>query len=82
MCGSGLSENYYHQMLKKHPSFSPLIPHEVQDKRQHFSNFVEEAEHAGENISNAKLKNVICDTILSETATTFRNKPSKKKLKM
>ena len=38
-------------MLKNFPSFSRLILHEVQDKRQRFWNLVEEAEHSGEEFS-------------------------------
>ena len=47
--GSRLPEDHYHQMLKNFPSFSRLILHEVQDKKQRFWNLVEEAEHSGEN---------------------------------
>ena len=46
--GSRLPEDHYHQMLKNVPSFSRLILHEVQDKKQRFWNLVEEAEHSGE----------------------------------
>ena len=46
--GSRLPEDHYHQMLKNFPSFSRLILHEVQDKKQRFWNLVEEAEHSGE----------------------------------
>ena len=42
--GSRLPEDHYHQMLKNFPSFSRLILHEVQDKKQRFWNLVEEAE--------------------------------------
>ena len=41
--GSRLPEDHYHQMLKNFPSFSRLILHEVQDKKQRFWNLVEEA---------------------------------------
>ena len=46
--GSRLPEDHYHQMLKNFPSFSRLILHEVQDKKQLFWKLVEEAEHWGE----------------------------------
>ena len=55
--GSRLPEDHYHQMLKNFPSFSRLILHEVQDKKQRFWNLVEEAEHSGEKFSSAELKN-------------------------
>ena len=42
--GSRLPEDHYHQMLKNFPSFSRLILHEVQDKKQRFWNLVEEAD--------------------------------------
>ena len=38
--GSRLPEDHYHQMLKNFPSFSRLILHEVQDKKQRFWNLV------------------------------------------
>ena len=53
--GSRLPEDHYHQMLKNFPSFSRLILHEVQDKKQRFWNLVEEAEHSGEKFSSAEL---------------------------
>ena len=79
--GSRLPEDHYHQMLKNFPSFSRLILHEVQDRRQRFWNLVEEAEHSGEKISSAELKNLIFDKIPSETAATLRNKQSEEKIK-
>ena len=79
--GSGLPEDHYHQMLKNFPSFSRLILHEVQDKRQRFWNLVEESEHSGEKFSSAELKNLIFDKIPSETAATLRNRQSEEKVK-
>ena len=79
--GSRLPEDHYHQMLKNFPSFSRLILHEVQDKKQRFSNLVEEAEHSGEKLSSAELKSLIFDKIPSETAATLRNKQSEEKVK-
>ena len=54
--GFRLPEDHYHQMLKNFPSFSRLILHEVQDKKQRFWNLVEEAEHSGEKFSSAELQ--------------------------
>ena len=79
--GSRLPEDHYHQMLKNFPSFSRLILHEVQDKKQRFWNLVEEAEHSGEKFSSAELKSLIIDKIPSETAATLRNKQSEEKVK-
>ena len=79
--GSRLPEDHYHQMLKNFPSFSRLILHEVQDKKQRFWNLVEEAEHSGEQFSSAELKSLIFDKIPSETAATLRNKQSEEKVK-
>ena len=79
--GSRLPEDHYHQMLKNFPSFSRLILHEVQDKKQRFWNLVEEAEHSGEKFSSAELKSLIFDKIPSETAATLRNKQSEEKAK-
>ena len=79
--GSQLPEDHYHQMLKNFPSFSRLILHEVQDKKQRFWNLVEEAEHSGEKFSSAELKSLIFDKIPSETAATLRNKQSEEKVK-
>ena len=79
--GSRLPEDHYHQMLKNFPSFSRLILHEVQDKKQRFWNLVEEAEHSGEKFSSAELKSLIFDKIPSETAATLRNKQSEEKVK-
>ena len=67
-------------MQKNFPSFSRLILHEVQDKKQRLWNLVEKADHLGEEFSNAELKNSIFDKILSETATTLRNKQSEEKV--
>ena len=44
-------------MVKNFPSSPGLILHEVQDQKQRFSNLVEQADHSGENFSNAELKN-------------------------
>ena len=79
--GSRLPEDHYHQMLKNFPSFSRLILHEVQDKKQRFWNLVEEAEHSGEKFSSVELKSLIFDKIPSETAATLRNKQSEEKVK-
>ena len=79
--GSRLPEDHYHQMLKNFPSFSRLILHEVQDKKQRFWNLVEEAEHSGEKFSSAELKSLIFDKFPSETAATLRNKQSEEKVK-
>ena len=79
--GSRLPEDHYHQMLKNFPSFSRLILHEVQDKKQRFWNLVEESEHSGDKFSSAELKNLIFDKIPSETAATLRNKQSEEKVK-
>ena len=79
--GSQLPEDHYHQMLKNVPSFSRLILHEVQDKKQRFWNLVEEAEHSGEKFSSAELKSLIFDKIPSETAATLWNKQSEEKVK-
>ena len=79
--GSRLPEDHYHQMLKNFPSFSRLILHEVQDKKQRFWNLVEESEHSGEKFSSAELKSLIFDKIPSETAATLRNKQSEEKVK-
>ena len=53
----------------------------MQDKKQRFWNFVEEAENSGEKISNAELTNLIFDRIPSETAATLRNTQSEEKVK-
>ena len=79
--GSRLPEDHYHQMLKTFTSFSRLILHEVQDKKQRFWNLVEEADHSGEKFSNAELKIWIFYKIPYETATTLRNKQSEEKVK-
>ena len=79
--GSRLPEDHYHQMLKNFPSFSPLIPREVQEKKQRFWNLVEETDHSGEKFSNAELKRLIFDKISCETAGNLQNKQSEKKVK-
>ena len=78
--GSRLPEDHYHQMLRNFPSFLRLILHEVQDKKHRFWNLVEEADHSGEKFSNAELKNLVFDKILSETAATLRSKQSEEKV--
>ena len=79
--GSRLPGDHYHQMLKKFPSFSCLILHEVQDKRQRLWNRVKEANHLGAKFCNGELKNYIFDKIDSETAAILRNKQSEKEVK-
>ena len=69
-----MPEDHYHRMLKNVPSFSPLILHEVRDKKQRFWNLVQEADQLGEKFFNAVLTNFILDKIPSETAATLRNK--------
>ena len=66
-------------MLKNFPSFSRLILHEVEDKKQCFWYLVEEADHSGEKFSNAELKNLIFNKIHSENAATLRNKQSEER---
>ena len=79
--GSGLPEDHYHQMLNNFRSFSRLILHEVQDKKQRCWNPVGEADHSGEKFSNAESKNLIFDKVPPETAATLRKKQSEIKVK-
>ena len=79
--GSRLLEDQYHPMLKISTSFSRLILHEVQDKKQRFWNLVQEADHSGGKFSNSELKKLIFDKIPSENAATLRNKQSEEKVK-
>ena len=79
--GSRLPGDHYHQMLKNFLSFSPLILHEVQDKKQRFWNLAEEADHSGEKFSNAELKNLIFDKIPYESAASLQNKQSEEKVR-
>ena len=54
--GSRLPEDHYQTLLTYFPNIPKLILHEVQNKRQHFENLVNEAESAGENLSDGELK--------------------------
>ena len=77
--GSQLPEDHYHQMLNNFPSFSQLMLHEVQNKKQRFWNLVEEADHSGEKFSDADLKIFIYDKNPSETVPPFGRNSLKKR---
>ena len=52
--GSRLPEDHYRTLLTSFPNNPKLILHEVQNKRQRFENLVNEAESAGEHLSDGE----------------------------
>ena len=66
--GSRLPEDHYRTLLTSFPNIPKLILHEVQNKRLHFENLVNEAESAGEHLSDGELKAIIFAKRPADTA--------------
>ena len=79
--GSRLPEDHYQTLLTSFPNIPKLILHEVQNKRQQFENLVNEADSAGEHLSNGELKAIIFAKIPADTAASLRQEQSNKKVK-
>ena len=63
------------------PNIPKLILHEVQNKRQRFENLVNEAESAGEHLSDGELKAIIFAKMPADTAASLRQEQSNEKVK-
>ena len=79
--GSRLPEDHYRIRLTSFPTIPKLILHEVQNKRQRFENLVNEAESAGEYLSDGELKAVMFAKMPADTAASLRQEQSNEKVK-
>jgi hypothetical protein len=75
--GSRLPEDHYRTLLTSFPNIPKLILHEVQNKRLRFENLVNEAESAGEHLSDGELKAIIFAKMPADTAASLRQEQSK-----
>ena len=76
-----MPENHYRTLLTSFPNIPKLILHEVQNKRQRFENLLNEAESAGEHLSDGELKAIIFAKMSADTAAALRQGQSNKKVK-
>ena len=79
--GSRLPEDHYRTLLTSFPNIPKLILHEVQNKRLRFEKLVNEAESAGEHLSDGKLKAIIFAKMPADTAASLRQEQSNEKVK-
>ena len=79
--GSRLPEDHYRTLHTSFPNVPKLILHEVQNKRQRFDNLVNEAESAGEHLSDGELKAIIFAKMPADTAASLRQEQSNEKVK-
>ena len=79
--GSMLPEDHYRTLCTSFSNIPKLILHEVQNKRQRFENLVNEAESAGEHLSDGELKAIIFAKMPADTAASLRQEQSNEKVK-
>ena len=79
--GSRLPEDHYRTLLISFPNIPKLILQEVQNKRLRFENLVNEAESAGEHLSDGKSKAIIFAKMPADTAASLRQEQSNEKVK-
>ena len=79
--GSRLPEDHYRTLLTSFPNIPNLILHEVQNKQQRFENLVNEAESAGEHLSDGGLKAIIFAKMPADTAALRGQEQSNEKVK-
>ena len=79
--GSRLPEDHYRTLLTSFPNIPKLILHEVQNKRQRFEKLVNEAQSAGEQLSDGELKAIILAKMPADTAVSLRKEQSNEKVK-
>ena len=79
--GSRLPEDHYRTLLTSSPNIPKLILHEVQNKRLRFENLVNEAESAGEHLSDGELKGIIFAKMPADAAASLRQEESNEKAK-
>ena len=79
--GSRLPDNHYRTLLTSFPNIPKLILDEVQNKRLCFDKLVNEAESAGEHLSDGDLKAIIFAKMPADTAASLRQEQSNEKLK-
>ena len=79
--GSRLPEDHHRTLLTSFPNIPKLILHEVQKKRQRFENLVNEAESAGEHLSDGEMKAIIFPKMPANTAASLRHEQFNEKVK-
>ena len=79
--GSRLPEDHYQTLLAPFPNIPKLILHEVHNKRQYFENLVNEAESAGEHLSDSELKAISFAILPADTPALLRQEQSNEKVK-
>ena len=79
--GSRLPEDHYRTLLTSFPNIPKLTLHEVQNKGLCFENLVNEAESAGEHLSDGELKAIIFAKMPADTAASLRQEQSNEKMK-
>ena len=79
--GGRLPEDHYRTLLTSFPNIPKLILHEVQNKRQSSENLVNEAESAGEHLSDGELKAIIFAKTPADTAASLRQEQWNEKVK-
>ena len=79
--GSRLREDHYRTLVTSFRNIPKLILHEVRNTRQRFENLVNDAESAGEHLSDGELKAIIFAKIPADTAALLRQEQSNEKVK-
>ena len=79
--GSRLPEDHYRTLLTSFPNIPNLILREIQNKRLRFKNLLNEAESAGEHLSDGELKAIIFAKMPADTAASLRQEQSNEKVK-
>ena len=72
--------DHYRTLLTSFLNDPKLILHDVQIKRQCFENLVNEAESAGDHLSDGKLKAITCAKMLADTGASLRQEQSNEKV--
>ena len=76
-----MPEDHHRTLLASFPNILKLILHEVQNKRQRFENLMNEAEFAGEHLSDGELKVIIFAKKPANTAALLRQEHPNEKVK-
>ena len=78
--GSRLPEDHYRNLLTSFSNIPKLIFHEVQNKWHRFENMVNEAESAGEHLSDGESKGIIFAKMPADTAASLKQEQSNEKV--
>ena len=72
-----MPEDHYRTLLTSFTNIPKLVLHEVQNKRLRFENLVNEAESAGEHLSDGEFKAIIFAKMPADTAASLRQEQFK-----